>query len=1200
MTPCPSPDQLEAYLNDRLSDAEEYSLAAHVQACAACQGQLARLVEDRGGPVAVTLVQVAPAALQPRAGFMEQLVECVLRDGGTGSRDESTRRTAEVLPEVPGYEILEELGRGGMGVVYRARHLKLNRLVALKMILAGEYAEASARARFRAEAEALARLDHPHIVRIYEVGEAGGRLYVVLEYLDAGTLRQHCGKPHSPRLVARLVQTLAEAVHSAHERGVVHRDLKPANILLQVADRRLTIEREEAAPASAGPSAICNLESAILKITDFGLAKMNSPAGPSVHTASGQLMGTPHYMAPEQAEGRPNRVRPAVDIYALGVILYELLTGRPPYDGTTPLEIVLRLLREEVLSPSKLQPSLPRDLVTICLKCLEKEPRKRYQSGAELADDLRRFLTYEPIRARPLGHFGRAWRWCWRRPAAAALLAVSAVGCLAVVGLLLGLWHQERLRGERDIARGERARAEHQRERAEQARYLNNILLAHSRWLENDSAHARRLLDDCPAGLRHWEWHYLHGLAHDDLLTLPGTHVSVTSVAFSPDGSRLYAAGGNPYVAQGDSAANNVKAWDLTGWLTAGDVPLARSFPGKRTCLTCLAVSPDGRLLAAGDSDKTVHVWETSSGRGALSLPPHTDVISRVAFSPDGRLLATTAVDGTVCLWDVRTGRQVRAFRGRKATFSPDSRHVATAGDDVRVHDAVSGEEVRRFPRRADAVAYSPDGALLAVWHGQQAQVLHAAHGGVVFTLSPPGSIMDLTMSPDGRLIAAACADSTVRVWDIRQGREVRVLRGHTGRASCVGFHPKGRLLASGSQQPGDVKVWDLTHQPGYLTAADPHENLEVEALTLEAGRLALARRGGQLQVRDAATGASRLERRIPLTGEWLVPGAVAAFFAGGRRLAGVVEGKAHEVAVWDVTSGAELRRLSGHTLPVVGVVGSRDGRRVVSLGTDWKQTSLRREVKVWDAVTGQLLSAFRAGGSPPLPHRISGCVAVSGDGSRVAFDDCSSKKDSEGKPRLTAVRVRVCDTADGREVHELAVAPEVIRAMTFSPDGGALAVLDATGQVTLHDLTGARALGASVLRSTVQSPAHAAFSPDCRLLAVVDRDQVTVWDVFSGQEVLILRGAPPRSWDPGFNPKVAWSPDGRRLAASNWDRSVSVWDATERVSASAKVRRRREAEERAPSWHRRHLQECQDEGDPFGLAFHRQFLRGKRPPEKR
>src|SRR5262249_51267614 len=258
---------------------------------------------------------------------------------------------------------------------------------------------------------------------------------------------------------------------------------------------------------------------------------------------------------------------------------------------------------------------------------------------------------------RPVGLFGRTWRWCRRRPAAAALLGVSAAAALAVAGLLVGLWHQERLRGERDIARSERAEAERQRERAEQARYLNNILLAHSRWLENDAPHARRLLDDCPAELRHWEWHYLHGLAHDELLTLPDTHVGVTRVAFSPDGRRLYAAGGNPYVPQGDGAANNVKAWDLTGWLTDGKVPLARTFRGQRSWLTCLAVSPDGRLLAAGCDHGKVRLWDAAGGQEVHSLEGHKGRVERGGFSPDGRFPATSGAGGTGPLPGVPTAK---------------------------------------------------------------------------------------------------------------------------------------------------------------------------------------------------------------------------------------------------------------------------------------------------------------------------------------------------------------------------------------------------------------------------------------------------------------------------------------------------------------------------------------------------------------
>jgi serine/threonine protein kinase len=291
-------------------------------------------------------------------------------------------------PAVPGYEILRELGRGGMGVVYQARHQKLNRLVALKMILAGSHAGAADLARFQAEAEAIARLRHPNIVQVYEVGERDGTPFFSLEFCGGGSLeRKLAGTPLPAREAATLVEALARAMQAAHEQHVIHRDLKPANVLLD--------------------------ESGTPKITDFGLAKKLDEAG---QTQSGAVLGTPSYMAPEQAGGKSGAVGPVTDVYALGAVLYECLAGRPPFRAATALDTILQVVSDEAVPPSRLQPKVPRDLETICLKCLQKNPRKRYATARALADDLRRFLGGEPITARPVGRFERVLKWARRRP----------------------------------------------------------------------------------------------------------------------------------------------------------------------------------------------------------------------------------------------------------------------------------------------------------------------------------------------------------------------------------------------------------------------------------------------------------------------------------------------------------------------------------------------------------------------------------------------------------------------------------------------------------------------------------------------------------------------------------------------------------------------------------------------------------------
>ena len=367
-----------------------------------------------------------------------------------------------------GYEILDELGRGGMGVVYRARQTSLDREVALKMILAPEHAGPGQAARFRAEAEAVARLQHPNIVQVHDVGEQNGRPYFSMELIEGGSLADHiAGNPQPAAEAARLVEVLARAVQHAHIRGVVHRDLKPANVLLVIAN-------------CSDKSAICNLQSAIPKITDFGLAKRLDL--PTSATGTGTIVGSPSYMAPEQAVRGNNTTGPLCDVYGLGAILYELLTGRPPFRAETPLDTLLQVVHDDPLPPSRLRARTPRDLETICLKCLEKEPRRRYPSAEALADDLRRFLDGKPVVARPLSPVGRVVRWGRRRPAVAALIAVCA---LVLTGLAsLGAWQSARENRRVAEARAETeqtlddARDDFLREQWDLARtHLNNALI---------------------------------------------------------------------------------------------------------------------------------------------------------------------------------------------------------------------------------------------------------------------------------------------------------------------------------------------------------------------------------------------------------------------------------------------------------------------------------------------------------------------------------------------------------------------------------------------------------------------------------------------------------------------------------------------------------------------------------------------------
>ena len=425
MIACPSDEQLVMLLEERLGAVELSDVVLHLESCTDCQALLEHLTDDHltdgGGRSSLSGVQglLAPGSRvafdDPEAGRSHA------RDSAIGGCRRPGRRRAagERWPAVAGYDIEEQLGSGGMGVVYRARHRRLNRQVALKMIRAGSQGRPEHIARFRIEAEAVARLHHPNIVQIYDVGEAGGLPYFALELLEGGSLEARvAGTPQPERQAAALLATLAGAIHAAHGAGIVHRDLKSSNVLF-TAD-------------------------GVPKVTDFGLAKRLDEE--DNQTTTGQVLGSPSFMAPEQARGENRTVGPAADVYALGAIFYEMLTGRPPFKGTTPMETVIEVLHKEPIPPSRLRPRLPRDLETICLKCLAKEPHRRYAGAGALAEDLGRYLAGESIRGRRTSAAERGVKWARRQPAAAAL---TAVGVTALVGMVVaGSRYQDSLRDE--------------------------------------------------------------------------------------------------------------------------------------------------------------------------------------------------------------------------------------------------------------------------------------------------------------------------------------------------------------------------------------------------------------------------------------------------------------------------------------------------------------------------------------------------------------------------------------------------------------------------------------------------------------------------------------------------------------------------------------------------------------------------------
>jgi serine/threonine protein kinase/WD40 repeat protein len=1151
----PSMETLRTFGSGQLDEAEATVVEEHISRCEPCGRTLAAIHSDSFIHLLRRAHREAAEKDESLASPQAQMISATpaVADSALTSADVTAERQAVVWvehtdqPIVPGYQILEVLGRGGMGVVYKARQVGLNRLVALKMILGGAHSSPEAMVRFLAEAEAVAHLQHTNIVQIYQVGRHGEVPFFSLEYVDGGTLAQRLdGELPLPHEAARLVECLAQAMHLAHQGGIVHRDLKPANVLLASGGRG-----GEVTSPLPPPLAGCTP-----KITDFGLAK-RVECGVGL-TQTGAILGTPGYMAPEQAEGKKN-VGPAADIYALGAILYEMLTGRPPFRAPTPLDTIMQVLSEEPVAPMRLQSGCPRDLETICLKCLHKEPGKRYATAEDLADDLQRFLTDRPIRARRTSMLERLRRWRRRNPVMAGMMATVATLLVllaagaSVAAVVFSRQHAEAVANLKRAVEAEEAGQEKLWQelvaRARAGRFSQRI---GQRFASLDAiAQAVRMARE-----RHMPPERLDLLRNEAVACLALPDMRLREWDGWPEGSV-----GLDYNAERGVYARTDQQGNVSVRRLDDDTELAH-LAGEGIKVQP-HFSPDGRILLLRELEgkHRIRVWDPGSNK-MLVLVPETAGVTEVQVAPDNTHFAVGHKDGSVHLYELLSGRRtVLPGKGKleSVRFSPGGRWLGICRSDLlMLHDLPAGRSrALELGMHFSELVFGPGDRLLAVLPDYYSfterrfvRIFDLDTGGLTARLEHPESVCSVAWHPDGKQLATGTFHNDfLTLWDVPTHTRLQVLTGHKGGALEVHFNATGDLLLSFSSWGRGARLWHP--QTGKLLLVSPQARFGQVRAAPDGRLLALETAGHKLRLWEAHAAPAYRTLVAARHGSGATTYNRVAVHPAGR-LAAVATSEG--LSLWELATGQEIQRFA--TGITQGLYFDQNG----TLAATSQQGVWRLPVRPDPAGSGSVQVGPRQTFLPPSGRNH---VAGSRDGTLLVVAHPSSTGVNvlyPEEPRRSRwlgphLDVRcVAMTADGRltatsshgtdkqfmvkvwntTTHDLVkgISLPGICSAGFSPDGRWLAVAS-EGKTHLFDV--------ATWREVRQIEGNGiTFTPDSRLLAVEREDAILrLHEVSSGREVVCLDNPRQiRSSNPIF------SPDGSRLLFVSQDLpGFHVWE---------------------------------------------------------